>query len=288
MSACLKGALGGGASLGHAVFFRTAVTAALAAIAAVFLRAPVRGLPVRILLVRTLLGGSAMVLGFWAVGHLPLGDAEVLRRTSPLFVVVLAWPLLGERPGPVLVLLVLTALTGAALVARPTLDISFLPAAAGLSAGALGAGAYLCLRHMAKATPVTVMVAFFTGCMALGSAPFALRTPVPEAALLLPLLGAGIAGTLGQLLMTAAYRYAPAGVVATVGYLAVAFATLFGLLVFRHVPDGISVLGAALIAASCVLISLRRGGAPGRGGLDGGAPRSPPTDTTRRRVQATV
>ena len=99
--------------------------------------------------------------------------------------------------------------------------------------------------------------------MALGSAPFALAHPLPDAGLLVPLLGAGVAGTLGQLFMTAGYRFAPAGIVSTVGYLAVVFATLFGALFFSHLPDALSVVGAALIAGSCVLISLLRGGVPG-------------------------
>ena len=270
MSAALKAAMRDGATLGHAVFYRSLVTALLAAAFVVAARVPVRGLPVRLLLVRSLLGGSAMVLGFYAVSGLPLGDAEVLRRTSPVFVVLLAWPILGEKPGRARVVLVLAAMLGTALVVRPSFDLSPLPAAAGLASGALGAGAYLCLRHLTKETPVTLMVLFFTGFVSLASAPFALAEPLSDAALLVPLLGAGATGTLGQLFMTHAYRYAPAGIVATVGYLAVVFATAFGFLLFGHVPAPMSVAGAVLVAFSCVLITLSRGGRPGgRGGADG-------------------
>jgi drug/metabolite transporter (DMT)-like permease len=270
MSACLKEAMRSGAGLGHALFFRAVVTAAVAGAWTVWTRISLRGLPWRVLLLRSLMGGAAMALGFFAVQNLPLGDAEVLRRTSPIFVVILAWPVLGERPGGRLIALVLTAMAGTALVVRPTFEVAWLPAAAGLLAGGLGAGVYISLRHLVRRTPATLVVLFFTTCVSLASAPFALSKDLPDAGLLLPLLGAGLAGTLGQLFMTHAYRFAPAGIVATVGYLAVAFAAVFGILLFGHRPGAGSIIGAALIAGSCVGISLLRGGEPGgRGGLDG-------------------
>ena len=68
--------------------------------------------------------------------------------------------------------------------------------------------------------------------------------------------------------MTNAYRFASAGLVSTTGYLAVAFATYFGIAFFDKTPGPGSIAGSALIVLSCVLIGRRRT-APSRGGLDG-------------------
>ena len=47
-------------------------------------------------LARALIGYTAMVLGFYAVTHLPLADATALSFTRPLFMIVLAVLFLGE------------------------------------------------------------------------------------------------------------------------------------------------------------------------------------------------
>src|SRR5688572_5756488 len=49
---------------------------------------------------RALVGTSGVVLAFWAVTKLPLADATTLLYTAPLFVVLLSYPMLGERVGP--------------------------------------------------------------------------------------------------------------------------------------------------------------------------------------------
>ncbi len=254
MSAVLKGAMRDGATLGHAVFFRSAVTALCAGGLAAGLRLRPTGLPWRILLLRSLLGGSAMALAFFAVRGLPLGDAETLHRSSPVFVVLLAWPVLGERPTAVQAGLVLTAFLGAVLVMRPSLALSALPAAAGILAAVLAAGAYLCLRWLAKGTPVTLIVLVFTGTTALAAAPFAAAAGWPGA--VVPrLLLAGALGTFGQLLMSHAYRFAAAAIVSTLLLLAVVFAALFGVLEFNETPAPLTLAGISLVVGSCGLLS---------------------------------
>jgi drug/metabolite transporter (DMT)-like permease len=276
MSAMLRGARLEGATWGQLVFYRSAVTALAAAAATAILGLSLRGLPWRVLGLRTLLGGSAMALGFYALSRpeLPIGDAEILRRTSPVFVVLLAWPVLGERPKLRTVALVLLAFGGTALVLGPSLQITWKAGGAGLMAGALGSGAYLAIRHLVRDTPATVVILVFTSAMSIVSAPFALAAPFPEGQALGLLLGAGLAGTLGQVFMTHAYRFAPAGIVSTTGYLAVAFATAFGAIAFHHAPAATSIGGSLVIVLSCVLIARqRKEPSAGRGGLDAIPPR---------------
>jgi drug/metabolite transporter (DMT)-like permease len=288
MSAALKAAKVAGATLGQQVFFRCAVTAVCMAAAVAVLRISLRRLPVKVLLLRTVFGGSAMALSFWALSRpeISLGDAEILRRTSPVFVVLLGWPILGEKPTRRLAVLLALAFAGTALVVGPGFDVQGLAATVALVAGALGAGAYLAIRLLVKTIPATVVVLFFTGAMTIASAPFALTSPLPDGDLLLTLLAAGVTGTLGQIFMTHAYRFAPAGIVSTTGYLAVAFSTWFGIALFGKAPTVASIAGAVLITLSCVLISVRRPQPSGsRGGLDAIPPRDGRgTDTAAART----
>jgi drug/metabolite transporter (DMT)-like permease len=195
-----------------------------------------------------------MCLAFYAVSRLPLGDAEVLHRSSPVFVLLFSWPLLSERPTRAQAVFVATAFVGAALVVRPTFAVSALPAAAAVLAAALAAGAYMCVRELTRETPVTAVVLVFTGSVALVSLPFALAHPAPTGRLLVLLLLAGGSGTLGQVLMTHAYRFAKAGIVSAFGYTGVVFSTLLGVVEFGEVPLPLTIAGMALIAGSCVLL----------------------------------
>ncbi|NJM30924.1 MAG: DMT family transporter [Rhizobiales bacterium] len=73
----------------------------------------------------------------------------------------------------------------------------------------------------------------------------------------LALLGfLGAASLLGHFLLTSAYRFAPASMLAPFNYFHIAFAVLLGWLVYHHVPDGFALIGMAMIAVSGAAIAL--------------------------------
>ena len=59
-----------------------------------------------------------------------------------------------------------------------------------------------------------------------------------------------IFGTAGMTMMTQAFRFAPAVVVAPLDYSAIVWATLLGWLFWNEIPDALTFLGAAIIIAS--------------------------------------
>jgi drug/metabolite transporter (DMT)-like permease len=65
----------------------------------------------------------------------------------------------------------------------------------------------------------------------------------------------GIAAAFGQIYMTRAYFYAEAGLVSTISYSVVLFASLFGILLGDVLPTPIMMMGAVLIVASGVILS---------------------------------
>ena len=70
---------------------------------------------------------------------------------------------------------------------------------------------------------------------------------IPTGTTILPLLGIGIAGVLGQVLMTTAYRYAPGGKVAVYGYLSVVFSLIWQVSVFKEMPSMMVLAGAIMV-----------------------------------------
>ncbi|MEO6360180.1 MAG: hypothetical protein ABIO43_06365 [Sphingomicrobium sp.] len=58
--------------------------------------------------------------------------------------------------------------------------------------------------------------------------------------------------------MLEAYRYTTASVLAPITYFQLVWAGLLGWLIFRHVPDALSIAGMVVIAISGLMIVLKR------------------------------
>lgn len=107
---------------------------------------------------RTAAGWAGVTLMFAAVGFIPLADATAISFLNPVFAMILAIPLLGERVGPVRWAAAGIALTGALILLRPS-PANFEPAALLALAAALTLG-----------LEVTV-IKFLAGARGLGSDP---------------------------------------------------------------------------------------------------------------------
>lgn len=211
---------------------------------------------------RSLTGLAAMWTSFWAVGHLPLADAAVLKMTSPLFVPLIAALWLGERLGPRIAWAALIGFAGVLAILKPGSGL-FVPAAlVGLASGALAALARVTIRRMSIGIGAGEIVFWFTLVGTLLTTPAALAAGVVPGVRDSGIIAAlALLGTLGQLLMTRAYASAPAGIVGPLGYTGVLFATGFGWAIWQERPDLATVTGTLAIVAAGLLVMLpaRRG-----------------------------
>lgn len=80
---------------------------------------------------------------------------------------------------------------------------------------------------------------------------------MPDSTAMLYLLGVGVTATISGVLGVYAYRAAPASVLAPLQYLEIVSATIFGWLVFDHLPDALKWLGIAIIIGSGLYIIWR-------------------------------
>ena len=70
------------------------------------------------------------------------------------------------------------------------------------------------------------------------------------------LLFMGAASLAGHFLLTSAYRFAPASMLAPFNYFHIAFAVILGWLIYNHVPDGWALIGMSMIAISGAAIAV--------------------------------
>lgn len=203
----------------------------------------------------------ASVLMALALTRLPVGEATAIMFFSPTLVAVVGGLVLHEQIGLRGWGAVLLGLVGVLLIARPNGGLDVMGVALAFGA-ALLSGVYQLMSRTLAATERTLALLFYSavvGSVIFGAAlSFFWGHHMPtlrEAALLASL---GVWGGLGHYLFTAAFRYAPASTLAPITYLQVFWATLLGWLIFRHVPDLVSILGMATIGVSGLLVVLRQ------------------------------
>lgn len=234
---------------------------------------PIWGNRPGVLLLRGLLGFAALSCFYYALVHLPLADATVLQYTNPVWTVLLAAWLLGERTRRGEIALVLASLLGVVLIARPS--ALFGGAAARLDLFAVGvalagavfsAAAYVTVRNLGRTEHPLVIVFYFTLVTVPASLPaVALEAVWPTPMEWAVLLGIGLSAQAGQVYLTRGLQLEPAGRATAVAYLQVVFAGLWGLMVFGERPDAWAIGGALVILGSTLALSRARKRPPGAG-----------------------
>jgi drug/metabolite transporter (DMT)-like permease len=240
----------------HAIEIACLVAAAgvLPPVLSAFLQREPRRLATRapgLQLLRGLLMLAGGVAAFTAYALLPLADAYTIAFTQPLIVIALSVPLLGERVGWRRWAAVLVGFTGVLVMLRPGAGM--------LGAGALAAGINalcnglaLALIRRASARDAPEAFAFWGNAVLAAGASLALPwfwTTPTLAELGLFLLAGTCSGT-SFLMLAAAFRSAPAAVVAPFQYSQMPYAILVGLFVFGDRPDLWALLGAAIVIGS--------------------------------------
>ncbi len=205
---------------------------------------------------RSLFGTTGMVCTFYALTHMPLSDATALLNTTPLWIALLAWWTLGERPTGAVVAALAVAALGVALIERPSFAAGQWTGLVALGAGAAGAVAMVSLRRLSGETPEAVVVHFSAvaaGVMAVLSGLWCWQHGAPAG--LSPRMWVGVtamgaAATVGQLAMTRAYALDQAARVGAVGWMQVVFALGLDAVVFARIPEAHARAGIVLLLAA--------------------------------------
>jgi drug/metabolite transporter (DMT)-like permease len=202
---------------------------------------------------------SLYILG---LRSLPIADATALSFASPLFITLLAVPFLGEKVGLARWIALGMGLFGVVLVAQPGSGAFRAAALLPLASAFCWAGGMIITRRLTGADSTPTTLAWTAVCGTLASTavlPFNWVTPSLAAAGWA--LFMGVTFSIGHFLVALAYRKAAASVVAPFSYLQLLNSTLFGCIVFGAVPGPLTLLGAAVIAASGLVV-IQRGRRP--------------------------
>ena len=214
---------------------------------------------------RAVVGFTSLVLFFYAIAHLPLATAITLNYTSPLFLAIFTPLLLHEKPKKSLFIGLIIGFIGVSLLLKPNFtSADWLAGGIGLLSGIGAAFAYIHVKQLGKANePDWRTVFYFTLISTIGAGlwMFFDSFHTIEWQDLPVLLGLGFSATIAQLAMTRAYRTGNTLVVASLAYVTVILASLFGVLWWNEHLSLDAWLAIALIILSGV-ISVRTTQAP--------------------------
>ena len=195
---------------------------------------------------------------FYSYGHLPLASAVSISFARNLFIVAMAAIVLGEIVRWRRWTATIVGLLGVLVIMRPGAgDFSFAYGVAVIGA-ATGAAITLATRALAtREAPIQIMayIAVFTTLGSLVPGVMAWQTPTAWQALWLVVIGTF--GPIGQYVAIRAFRLGEASAMAPIDYARLIFAVGAGYFVFAELPDRWTVVGAAIIIASTLYITIR-------------------------------
>ncbi len=214
-------------------------------------------------LLRAASGIISMGCGFSALTLLPLADATVLGFAAPVITTAMAALTLSERVGIYRWSAVVVGFIGVVIASLPHLnlgagnwrDVVSLGAGLALFGAFTTAWTMISIRRL-SATETSLSIAFYfmlmTTLISSMTLPFVWVNPSwTDAAIL---ISTGLTGGLGQVLMTASYRYAGASTLAPFDYVAILWALALGAVLFGQIPDLSVLLGAGVIVGAGLFI----------------------------------
>lgn len=207
---------------------------------------------------RTLCGFVGVTAMFAAAAAIPLADATAISFLNPVFGMILAIPLLGEKVGKWRWLAAAIAFTGALILIRPGAGAIAPGAVLALGAAlALGLELTFIKRLAGRERPMQILLINNSlGVLIATLAVVAVWQP-PTPAQWAGLAALGLCMAAAQGCFVSAMARADASFVTPFSYLTLVFAAAYDFAIFGVSPTGLSYLGAATIIAGAALLAWR-------------------------------
>ncbi|MBN2782454.1 MAG: DMT family transporter [Campylobacterales bacterium] len=254
------------------VFFRNLIGIALIFYALKHTPPTLSGGKLHLLITRGVLGFLAMILFFYTITTIQLGEAITLNKTSPLFVSIIAFYLLGEHLNKKTILALLVGFLGVVFITKPFgMSLSY-EHLLGVLGGFFAASAYATIKKIKDIYDSRVIVLSFVVVGSIIPAILFLVAPhiQPPAnlAFLFPefvypfslkvwmlIIFMAFISTLSQWLLTKAYSFSNASIIGVISYTNIPFAIGFGYALGDAFPDNYTLFGILLIVLGGVLVS---------------------------------
>ena len=191
------------------------------------------------------------------MSNLPLATATTLEYTTPLLMLAYIVVVVRSRVTPSIAFAMIGGFVGVVVLLRPTVESGqTLAFAAGLCSGILAGLAYTLIRKLGDANEPTsriILVVLDLGERRRGGIDSVSAPSRYDAPTVVALVALGIVGLGAQIGLTRAFRSGPTTLLASLQYSTVAFAAIYGVVLWGDTLSVASVFGLALIVLSGIV-----------------------------------
>lgn len=215
---------------------------------------------VHLLILRGVFGALAMVLFFYTIATIPLGEAVVLNKTSPFFVTILAYYLMKESINLRTFFALIIGFLGIIFIMKPFgVEVSF-EHILGVLGGFFAAAAYATIKRIKEIYDARLIMLSFMGIgiiipVALFFTPYADFKLHTDPFIWALICFMAIISTASQWFLTRAYSLSKASIIGVVSYSNIPFAIGFGVILGDSLPDMYTFIGISLIVLGGILVS---------------------------------
>ena len=207
---------------------------------------------------RCFFGLIALLAIFTALRNLPLATVVSISFAAPIFTTILSIFLLSERVGLFRWLAVIVGFIGIIIITEPgfaSLNIYFIyPVIFCLGMSYVA----ITIRQLSTSEPVWLISLYFSATITLASfftIPYGWI--MPDIKDLMLLMSIGILGGAANLWLSQSYKFSEVSLVTPLKYLGLIFAIIFGYIFWSEIPTTKTLIGAALVIASSIIIFRR-------------------------------
>jgi drug/metabolite transporter (DMT)-like permease len=209
-------------------------------------------------LIRVFFALVAMLCGFTAIIHMPLADATAIFFAKSFFVTVFAVLFLAETVGVYRWSAVLIGFVGVMIMLQPGTDNFSIYGLASLAGAAGAAAVMILLRLLSRSDSTdTIMIYGVLGVGLVMILPGIYFWQQPTTSEWLLLAAVALVSYFGQKCNIFAYKHGEASLLASLDYVRLLWATLFGLLIFDQLPGVATWFGAAIVVVAAIFVIYR-------------------------------
>ncbi|PTH58633.1 DMT family transporter [Staphylococcus agnetis] len=204
-----------------------------------------------LLITRSTLGLTGVLLNIYAIDHMVLSDADILMKLNPFWTILLSLIFLKEYIQKYQITAMMIAIIGMLFVVKPEFSSDIIPALMGLLSGIFAAAAYTAVRALSTREAPYTIVFYFSLFSVVALFPLVIFTYQPMTTIqIIYLVLAGLSAAVGQIGITVAYSYAPAKDISIFTYASIIFTACIGFILFGESPDFIAVIGYVIILSA--------------------------------------
>ena len=207
-----------------------------------------------LLIMRGLLGTSALICIFYAIRNMPLSISTVIQYTYPIFISIFAGIFIDEKINRNLVFALIIGWLGILVILNPTqlsninTEIENIWVSIAFIGSICTALAYVTVKKLAFTENIYVIIEYFPLVSLVTLLPIVLiKWVTPNLNELIWIIGIGLFTQLGQTFLTKGLKKLPASEASTINYLQVLFGSLWGILFFSEKLNFNFLLGALLV-----------------------------------------